>query len=233
VDGERFDDLTLRPMLAAIDNLIFLLLVGVAALLRWLATRASNASKPNDSDNAPTPPPQRSIRESTSSDEEQIRRFLEALGQPRGTKIPPPVAPRTNVAPRPVAPVSPPRSAIPIPEIRRKSGRPAEGRPRVSGPVHEVTVEPAAPRRTYQPAQPVAARSEAPEFEVQDTSQPLVEIPVSRMSSPVAARTQPQQSLTLLQLLQTPDGLRQAVILREIFGPPRSLQPMQDLPGTA
>ena len=215
----------MTPILAAIDNLIFLLLVGVAALLRWLATRASKASQPDDSINAPTPPSQRSIRESTSSDEEQIRKFLEALGQPRGTKVPPPVAPRADVPPRPVAPVSPPKSAIPIPEIRRKSKQPAEGRPTVIGPVREFTVEPAAPRRTYQPARPVPARSEAPEFEVQETSRGIPE--PGRMSLPVAEKTQPQQSLTLRQLLQTPDGLRQAVILREIFGPPRSMQPLE------
>jgi hypothetical protein len=34
----------------------------------------------------------------------------------------------------------------------------------------------------------------------------------------------------LLDLLRSPNGLRQAVILREIFGPPRSLQPL-DSPG--
>src|SRR4051794_20069575 len=106
----------LQPMLAAIDNLIFLLLVGVAALLRWLATKANSSGQDDDSRKTPpVPPPERSIRESSSSDEEQIRKFLEALGRPRDANAPPPVAPRTNVPPRPVAPVRPPPAGIPIP----------------------------------------------------------------------------------------------------------------------
>src|SRR5205085_6475131 len=58
---------------------------------------------------------------------ERIREFLEALGQPAGTKPPPKAVPRTNLPPRPLAPVQPPPSMRPFspvigraPEQRRK-----------------------------------------------------------------------------------------------------------------
>ena len=213
-------------ILAAFDNWIFLVVVAVAALLRWLASKAAAAAKPNDSQKTSTSQSERPVREGASSDEEQIRRFLEALGQPRGAKVPPPVPPRTDVAPRPVAPVRPPLS--PIPQALRP--RRAERSKEVSRPSDVVVVEPAAPQRTYQPRM---ERREAPVFEVHEASQPLPEVESPTRVASTPRLREGQVSVTLAQLLQTPEGLRRAIILREIFGPPRSLQPMQDLPGTA
>jgi hypothetical protein len=211
------------PMLAAIDNLIFLVLVAFAGLFKWLASRRQNPPDTNDPPEIQRPESRRSVRESTGSDEEQIRKFLEALGQPRGSNVPPPVSPRTNVPPRPVAPVSPPKSAIPIPPIRE---RPKPQQPRPASTVSTpppVSMQPAKTWRPYEPA-PVSTQQQAPTFEVHESSQ-------------ISAPTMPQQTgappgvsidqLTFAQLLQSPDGLRRAVILREIFGPPRSMQPLE------
>src|SRR5206468_191712 len=49
------------------------------------------------------------------SEEERVRRFLEALGVPPGTQTPPPVRPRT-FTPRPVVTAAPP---TPPPKIKR------------------------------------------------------------------------------------------------------------------
>src|SRR6266480_4119940 len=104
-------------MIAAhFENLLFLLLVVVAVLFQVLTKAAGKTSKDQakrtSTPSPRTPPPIR--RAPTESDEERIRRFLEALGQPTASRPPPPVAPRTNIPPRPLAPVQPP----PIPTAR-------------------------------------------------------------------------------------------------------------------
>src|SRR4029079_19054372 len=99
-------------MLAAIDNLIFLLLVAIAALFRLLTKAAGSkreSTTEDDESTFPEPDPSRQQQQQLprarpQSDDEQIRKFLEALGQPRTANVPPPVTPRTNVPPRPVAP---------------------------------------------------------------------------------------------------------------------------------
>src|SRR5204862_3375929 len=100
------------------ENLLFILLIAMAALLRLLATKAGEAKKrPPKSDQRSTATSQVNQpirRASVESDQERIRKFLEALGQPTTAKPPPPIVPRTDVPPRPVAPVQPP----PIPTAR-------------------------------------------------------------------------------------------------------------------
>src|ERR1041385_3787925 len=75
-----------------LDNLIFILLIAMAALFRVLMSKARGSSR--------KPPPRstslpRTIQPSSSSesDQERIRRFLEALGQPTSSTPPAPIAP--------------------------------------------------------------------------------------------------------------------------------------------
>src|SRR6266478_3993818 len=99
-----------------LDNLLFLLLLAVAFLfqLRTRAvTRASrDQTKRESTSTREMPPPV--LHSPTEADAERIRKFLEALGQPPTSRPPPPVVPRTDIPPRPVAPVRPP----PIPTAR-------------------------------------------------------------------------------------------------------------------
>ena len=90
------------------DNLLFLLLVAVAVLFQFLAKTAAKTGKDQTkrTETPQTPTPTR--RPPTESDEDRIRKLLEALGQPPTSRPPPPVAPRTDIPPRPVAPVQPP-----------------------------------------------------------------------------------------------------------------------------
>ena len=225
------------------DNWILVLLVVIVSLLRWLATKAGT-SKPGQ-DQKQQPQPRRRPEETQPrrtpplSDEEQIRKFLEALGQPRTAKPPPPVPPRTDIAPRPVAPVQPPRSAIPIPEIPRP--RPAPQPRPVTSPVPTVVQRrraemiPGKVEPRYQAARPSPAA--APVFEVHETAVPLPEM-TQAMTSPVQTTAQvpasdQQQDRSLAGLLRNARSVRDAIILREILGKPRSLQPLEDLPGTA
>ena len=196
------------------ENLLFILLIAMAALLRLLATKAGEAKKrPQKSDQRPRTTPQVSEpirRAPVESDEQRIRRFLEALGQPPTSKPPPPIVPRTDLPPRPLAPVQPP-----IPSARN------------------VLI-----RRKRQIAEPTKFPSPAPIFEHHEAPPPH-ELPAS-IKSPVEAYAIDTESKTkaartgtdIATLLRSAAGLRNAIILREIFGPPRSLQPL-DLVGSA
>src|SRR6266480_3627540 len=197
------------------ENLLFILLIAMAALLRLLATKAGNAKKgPQKVDQGPTITPKigESIRRArVESDEERIRKFLEALGQPTTTKPPPPIVPRTDIPPRPVAPVQPP----PIPTAR-----------------NVLT------RRKKQVVEPTKFPAAAPTFEHHETPSAR-ELPAS-IKSPVEPYAIDTESKTkvgrigidVARLLRSPTGLRDAIVLREIFGPPRSLQPL-DVVGSA
>src|SRR5438128_6953682 len=140
------------------ENLLFILLIAMAALLRLLATKAGNAKKgPQKVDQGPTITPKigEPIRRARSeSDEERIRKFLEALGQPTTAKPPPPIVPRTDIPPRPVAPVRPP----PIPTARNVPTR-----------------------RKRQIVEPTEYLAPAPTFEQHDT-RPAHELPASNTS---------------------------------------------------
>ena len=177
--------------------------------MRLLATKAGEAKKrPLKSDQRPTPTPQVSQpirRASVESDQERIRKFLEALGQPTTAKPPPPIVPRTDVPPRPVAPVRPP----PIPTAR-----------------NVLT------RRKKQIAAPTKFPAPAPTFEHHETP-PAHEPPASNKSpvEPYAIDTESKAKVgrigtDIATLLRSPAGLRNAIVLREIFGLPRSLQPL-------
>lgn len=185
-----------------------------------LLARAANKAGRNETKRTSTSstpemsPPNRPA--STESDAECIRRFLEALGQPAGSQPPPPVVPRTSIPFRPLAPVQPPPVPFSIPQGRLTS----EDRRKKHVIPHET---------------PLAA---PPAFEVQE--RPVQIEPPSDVKSPteaydVGARPKTEVARTekgIVAFLRSPAGLRNAIILREIFGPPRSLQPF-DLVGRA
>jgi hypothetical protein len=228
-------------MLAAhIDSLLFLLLLGAAGLMRLLAKRASGPSI-EDENEAPPPssmtqnPPPLPPQES-STDEERIRKFLEALGQPTSSRPPPPVRPRAT----------PPDVSVTPDERVPEAARPARRR-NVLNPLPPLTTAPAPlpPRRVTLPRQRTTPSFEsktldpgspiASTFEVQSNAPVLAAPPplsnpveVYAIATPSAAS--PGAKFDLVSLLKTPEALRQAIILREIFGPPRSLQPF-DLAG--
>ncbi len=196
------------------ENLLFILLIAMAALLRLLATKAGEAKKGQKTEGESTITPKigepiKRVR--VESDQERIRKFLEALGQPTTAKPPPPIVPRTGIPPRPVAPVQPP----PLPTAR-----------------NVLT------RRKKQMVEPTKFLAPAPTFEHHETP-PARELPASIKSpvEPYAINTESKAKvgrigINVARLLRSPTGLRDAIVLREIFGPPRSLQPL-DLVGSA
>ena len=208
-------------MLAAIDNWLFLLLLAMAAIFRLLTKAAGSKTGPGEPDESTFPRPDQPRQPTApTSDEEQIRKFLEALGQPRTAKPPPPVTPRTDVPPRPVAPVTPPKLA-PVPRRSVVWRRPEQ-------PTKPAAVPPPLPRR-YEPQRSLVPVASAPEFEVQETTAPLPDVtPMS--ASPAQAQipaADQQKEISVIALLRSTRGMRGAIILREILGPPRGVEPFE------
>jgi hypothetical protein len=220
----------------SLDNLLFFLLIAAAALFQLLSKALSKAGK-NQSDKTSTPlapprPPQgRSTP--TESDADRVRKFLEALGQPPTSTPPAPVAPRTDIPPRRLAPVQPPPVVIPgvmrLPreqQTKRDTSQREISPPEQPGHVEFV--------------RPMVSAPVAPAFEVDqgasaiELEQPgIVKTPVGADRAAVRPIAEELNFKTdIATLLKSKSGLRDAIILREIFGPPRSLQPL-DVVGSA
>ena len=187
------------------DHPVVLLIIVAASLLRWLWQKSRE--KTQDDPERPVVPNQPIPRGGeTQTEEERIRRFLEALGQPPGS-APPKVAPR-QIRPQ-IFPNLPPLTTAPPPLP-----------PPLPIPAAQKSTRPAAPARIFKPAivQELG-------FEVRDLAmQASSETP----AIPRPAETEPSG---LRFKLASKEDLRSAIILREIFGPPRSLQPFDLVSG--
>ena len=206
----------------SLDNLLFLLLIAAAALFQLLskAVRKAGKSDSNETSSSPRPqtprPTQRAPRQ---SDADRIRKFLEALGQPPSSTPPPRVAPRTDIPPRRLAPVQPP------PVMPRAWRLPREQRekPEITQKESPSPEQPSRVEKIVVPTVPAAA---APAFEVHEIQQqPIVKTPVevyAAATRPIINR--PDLKTNIASLLASKSGLREAIILREVFGPPLGLR---------
>lgn len=197
------------------DLIIFLVLAGIALVFRWLTSQAKEQSEDQSS---PPPNEQRSrgsIESDTPNDEERVRKFLEALGVPRGTAPPPPVKPR------PLAPrrVTTPTPAQPARKVRRSLVQPLPPLVTTPPPAQASRLEAMAPYEAAPPP-PLPAAERTPVART-----PLI---VRRTSSGSAM---PLPANPLATLLRSRDSVRQAVILRELLGPPRGLEPLAQAGG--
>jgi hypothetical protein len=208
-------------MIAAhIENLLFLLLVAVAALFQFLAKTAGKAGKNQTKRTSTSQTPPSIPRTARESDEDRIRKFLEALGQPPTSKPPPPVAPRTDIPSHPLAPVQPPLS--PLAQLRREKPRkrestPTEKVPPIAFPRPEKIV----------PQKPTAA----PAFEIYGEAPPIGPPPIISMvagETQTGVKTQEIRN-DITMWLASASGLRDAIILREILGPPLGLRAIHSL----
>jgi hypothetical protein len=207
-----------------LENLLFLLLLVVAGLFQLLG-RAARKTSEDEEEPSPKPAPKMPKpipRAPAESDEERIRKFLEALGRPSASKPPPPVMPRTYIPPRPLAPVRPPVEPL----IPRWKLTPEERRKRPY-----ILKESPLPG-SVTPAEQISApaMTAAPAFEVHEgplpiEPSPIIKTPVEAYAA--ATRAVPKGAdlkTDIAILLASKSGLRDAIIMREIFGPPRSLQ---------
>lgn len=212
----------------SLDNLLFLLLIAVAALFQLLSKTITKARK-TDSDEtstSPTPQTRRPIqRLPRDSDADRIRKFLEALGQPPTSTPPPPVAPRTDVPPRGLAPVQPP-PVIPgawrLPRERRE--KPDVSQKETAPFEQSSALEKIVPRPVPPAVVPAFEVHEALPVEFQQ--RPIIATPIegyAAASQTVVKRADFRTGVATL--LASKSMLREAILLREILGPPRGLQP--------
>ena len=210
-------------MIAAnFDNFLFLLLVVVAVLFQLLAKMAGKKSKEQPKPTSTSPPPTPLQRAPRESDEDRIRKLLEALGQPPTSRPPPPVVPRTNIPSRPLASVKPPMS--PLSQLRREKPR-----------KREATAKEIPPPRPTKGGEEIAPPNitGTPAFEVHEGPFPIAPAPVFKAPAEayasemrkVAKREEPSSDIATL--LASKSGLRGAIILREILGPPRGLRTIE------
>src|SRR5215470_1183760 len=207
----------------SLDNLLFFLLIAVAALFQLLSKAISKAGKSesDETPSLPTPQRPRPIRRApTESDADRIRKFLEALGQPPSSTPPPPVLPRTDIPPRRLAPVQPP-PVIPgawrLPRERRE-------KPEVSQRESAPLEQPRGLEQIVPPFVPAPARTA---FEVhKELPVELQQLPI--MKTPVevyAAAARPivktaDFKTDIATLLASKSSLREVILLREILGTP-------------
>jgi hypothetical protein len=213
-----------------LDNLLFLLFVAIAIFFQILTRAATKGRRrPGDTTRRSTSPSQTARQLSTEpdeTDEQRIRKFLEALGQPTTSEPPAPVAPRPTYQRPTVLPHVPPPLRSPLPPL---TTRPPDLPPEIKLPGQ---IPPTRKARTFRPRV-----ADAPTFEVQHGPAPLEPPPViASAAEAYAIATQPisksaDAKTNLATMLGSTSGLRDAIILREILGPPRSLQPL-DLVGS-
>jgi hypothetical protein len=210
----------------SLDNLLFFLLIAVAALFQLLSKTISKAKKSDSDGTSSSPGPQtpRPIqREPRESDADRIRKFLEALGQPPSSTPPQPVLPRTNIPARPLAPVQPPPALPPVWRLPRQRAEKPDVSQRESTPIKQSG-------GLQQILPPIVPASAAPTFEVQAAfpvgpQQPLVKTAVESDAAGSEIVTKRAGSKTdIATLLASTSSLRQAILIREILGPPRGLQ---------
>jgi hypothetical protein len=205
-------------MIAAhLDNLLFLLLVAVAVLFQFLAKTAAKTGKDQTKRTSTPRTPRPTPRAPTESDENRIRKLLEALGQPPTSIPPPPVAPRTDIPPRPLAPVQPPFS--PLSQLRREKSRKPE-----------VIAKEIPPPRTIRGAEKIVpAAFEVHKGQFPIAPAPIIKAPVETYAEVTRTIAKAEERKNIAALLASTSGLRDAMILREILGPPRSLRAIDPL----
>jgi hypothetical protein len=186
------------------DHPGLILIIVAVTLIRWLAQKAKTTQTPK-----PDAPPSRPIPRGGESqtEEERVRKFLEALGQPPGS-TPPKVATRRREVQPMIFPL-PPLTTAPPPLSQSSAARPSRPPPPLPTEV--------APFQS--------ATAQEANFEVREVARQFSSEPVPEIRRELSSR----QNLRVN--LATGSGLRDAIVLREIFGPPRSVQPLDSLLG--
>lgn len=198
------------------DTLIFLVLAGLALVFKWLTSRTSGDSENSE---PPSPNEQEPRRAPPQSEEERVRRFLEALGAPPGTQPPPPVRPRRVVTPAP-------RGVKP--KVKRSWVQPLP--PLVTIP-DDVPLPPATisslPEPVVTKMEPVAEAVLPPPL---SAPIPLTPLPAPLLRKGASQGRASATSVTSLGArLRSRGSIREAIVLREVLGPPRGLQGLDDL----
>ncbi len=181
----------------------------IGKIKEWMDSRAA-AQPPTN-----RPQSQQPSAPTSSSEEERMRRFLEALGVPNAAKPSPP----------PLTPVARPLSQ----RVEKKQRpQPQATRPRVPVAVPQpLPMESRAPSRLEEPAnsmESISAEWGAMARGVTLSAMETPQAPTQAQAGLPFAITTASTAAELRTAMRTPATLRTAVLLREILGPPLSLQ---------
>ncbi|HEY5892976.1 MAG TPA: hypothetical protein VIT91_07065 [Chthoniobacterales bacterium] len=221
------------------ENLLFLLLVGLIALLRWLffggGLKRILESLQGDLQNTNKQGPQRTAppvmqrpangpRPGETAEERQMRKFMEALGLPSDPAAPPQPRPQPPPTPRPVPPPQN-RAPLPIPPVvadnvqRRLQKEVERLRRRKEANERKRSQLPPPPL----PASPVLSSESVPAEETAVGRYFRLE----KFGQPNLAAAAPEPTFkppAILGVGGNREDLRRMIIAREILGPPKSLQ---------
>lgn len=198
--------------LDAIFPIVIFVIVTLSKLL--------SASKQPPPPSGPSGPgaPRRNLP-SGESEQERYRKFMEAVGLPKDSPPPAPVRPRT-VTPGPLLPVKPPLLSPNVTpgRVRRvpPARPPAPAAPRPQTVTRQAAPAPAPAKSVSEPAMPMQQVGPLPQG-----SSALR--PPAATAGAVARRSYPAGALLLK--LRDPAAIREAIVLREVLGPPKALQP--------
>ncbi len=207
------------------QNIIFIIIAAIIGISR-LVSRISEESKKQSQGRRQPPPqppqtPQPIRRIQPKTDEERVREFLEALGQPAGAAPPPKAQPRTQIPPRPLAPVQPPASMRPFAKPAFRTWREQakeivvlQQPTKIAPPEIKPVVVPPVPAEAKEPGAWIAQE------EAQTGA--ATKLAIARADDQPSVRA--SADAVWKRTLRSPDALRTAIVLREIFGPPRGVQ---------
>jgi hypothetical protein len=206
------------------QNIIFVIVAAVIGISRLVARikedsrkqsqrRDRQAQAQGQQRQAPQQPP--SVFTRPKTDEERVREFLEALGQPAGTTPPPKVQPRTDVPLRPVAPIPPPPLARPFSPVLLRPV--AEKARKIFTP---APIVPPLPTASSEAAEPGDWLRDEEKVEAAATRFENAAIAQADVGAAPGDGSDPNWKI----FLRSHDSIRVAVVLREILGPPRALR---------
>ena len=211
------------------QNIIFIIIaaiIGISRLVARISEESKKQSQPRrqPAQPSPSPPeiPQPIQRMRPKTDEERVREFLEALGQPAGAPPPPKIQPRTQIPPLPLAPVQPPASMRPLAKPEFRTWREQAKEIVVLQPPTKAT--PPEIRRVVVPPHVPAEANEPGAWIAQEEAQTgaATKLAIARTDDRTSVRV--SADTIWKQTLRSPNAARTAIILREIFGPPRGVE---------
>jgi len=208
------------------QNIIFIIIAAIIGISRLVSRISEESKKQSQRRRQPPqrPPPQPQIpraiqRTRPKTDEERVREFLEALGQPAEAAPPPKIQPRTQIPPRPIAPVQPPASVRPFGKPEFRTWR--EEAKEIVVLQQPTKITPPEIKRVVVP--PVEA-NEPGAWIAPEEAQTGVATKMAVARADDQASIRPSADTIWKQALRSPNAARTAIILREIFGPPRGVQ---------
>ena len=212
------------------QNILFIVIVVIVGIWRLIARIKENAlnQSQRDSRRRTTQPnrPPRPLATEEKTDEQRVREFLEALGRPTGSAPPSKVQPRTNLPPRPVAPIQPPPSMRPFSPVL---GQPrSRAKKAVSIPPHQWSKASVPESAVVVPMLSASIDINEPgRWIAQEQAQSASPADVSK-ARPIKATDETVSVRASAEIIWKPalrsfDGMRAAIVLREILGPPRAM----------